>query len=181
VSGSCRRRDELGLLDRLCLDRRDGRKSVRSTAALDPRPRADDAVGRPTDSSHLAQKGERGHGRQTAGDERSANGARFAEGAGQVIDTGRVLGTFNFGAGASALRDTITDAWKRGKRDLVGLSIDANGTAGFALREAKRVRVAKSITKVNSVDLIVDPSAGGALVLLALAGNEVSAFRRKPV
>ena len=97
------------------------------------------------------------------------SGARFAEGAGQVIDTGRVLGTFNFGAGASALRDTITDAWKRGKRDLVGLSIDANGTAGFALREAKRVRVAKSITKVNSVDLIVDPSAGGALVRLVEA------------
>ncbi len=100
------------------------------------------------------------------------SGAKFVEAG--TPDTGRVIGTFNFGAGASAvqLRDTITDAWKRGKRDLVGLSIDADGTAGFAMRESKRVRVAKSIKKVNSVDLIVEPSAGGALVRLVEAAAD---------
>lgn len=107
------------------------------------------------------------------------SGAKFTEGA--SLDTGRVVGTFNFGAGAQALRETVTDAWKRGKRDLVGLSIDANGTAGFAMREAKRVRVAKSITKVNSVDLIVDPSAGGALVRLVEAAAPDNAKEPDPM
>ncbi len=44
---------------------------------------------------------------------------RFVEGA--TADAGYVLGTLHFAAGASALRETVTDAWKRGKRDLVGL------------------------------------------------------------
>jgi len=94
---------------------------------------------------------------------------KFVEG--QKADTGRMLGRFNFAAGAAQLRETVTDAWKRGKRDLVGFSIDADGTAKAEMREGKRVRVARSIKKVNSVDLIVDPSAGGGLVRLVEAAD----------
>ena len=96
------------------------------------------------------------------------SGARFVEG--RATDTGHVAGQLNFAAGAARLRETIADAWQRGKRDLVGLSIDAVGRAKAAARGAAK-RVAQSITKVNSVDLIVEPSAGGALVRLVEAAD----------
>lgn len=89
--------------------------------------------------------------------------ARFVEGA--LPDAGYVAGRFNFAAGMSALRETIADAWKRGKRDLVGLSVDL--VAKTARAGARRI--AKQITKVHSVDLIVEPSAGGALVRMTEA------------
>lgn len=94
---------------------------------------------------------------------------RFVEG--KDPDSGYLAGTLNLTAGAKSLRDNIVDAWQRGKRNLVGLSIDAVGTVKQELREAKRVRVARAITKVNSVDLIVEPGAGGALVRLVEAAN----------
>ena len=95
------------------------------------------------------------------------SGVKFAEGA--APDAGRLTGKLNLAAGAKALRENLADAWQRGKRDLAGLSIDADGTAKVEMREAQRVRVAKSITRVNSVDLVVDPGAGGALVRLVEA------------
>lgn len=95
---------------------------------------------------------------------------RFVEG--KKADAGMVVGTLNLTAGVEALRSTIADAWKRGKRDLVGLSIDAYGKSGTAMRESKRVRVAKSLTKINSVDLIVEASAGGGLVRLVEAAAD---------
>lgn len=94
-------------------------------------------------------------------------GPRFVEG--RAPNTGQLVGTLHLGAGAGALRATLADAWQRGKRDLVGLSIDALGSAATEMRESKKVRVAKTITKVNSVDLIVEPSAGGGLVRLVEA------------
>jgi hypothetical protein len=95
---------------------------------------------------------------------------RFVEGASP--DSGYVGGRLNLLPGE--LRNKITDAWGRGKRDLVALSIDAAGKArkadaALAARGAKRV--VDSITKVHSVDLIVEPSAGGALVRLAEAAD----------
>lgn len=93
------------------------------------------------------------------------SGARFVEG--KKPDTGHIAGQVNIAAGAARLRETIADAWRRGKRDLVGLSIDA---LGRSVREGGRA-IAKAITKVNSVDLIVEPSAGGALVRLVEAAD----------
>lgn len=94
------------------------------------------------------------------------SGPRFVEGA--KTDAGYIAGLVNLTA--SPLRDTITDAWKRGKRDLVALSIAALGSA---FREAKR-RVATAITQVHSVDIIVEPGAGGALVRLVEAADSSS-------
>lgn len=90
----------------------------------------------------------------------------FIEGAGR--DTGRLQGRVNFSA-ATNLRELLADAWKRGKKDLAGFSIDAEGTAKTELREGRNVRVAQKITKFNSVDLIVEPGAGGALVRMVEA------------
>ena len=96
------------------------------------------------------------------------SGAHFVEGA--QTDTGYLAGRVNIAAGAAKLRETITDAWKRGKRDLVALSHDVYGTAEKAMREG--VKYARSITKVNSVDLIVEPGAGGGLVRLVEAAAD---------
>lgn len=99
------------------------------------------------------------------------SGARFVEGKGK--DSGFIAGTLNW-SGQSALRETVADAWARGKKNLVGLSIDAAGkvvkATGTLLREGAKA-VAQSITKVLSVDLIVNPSAGGALVRLVEAAD----------
>lgn len=106
------------------------------------------------------------------------SGARFVEG--KVTDTGYVAAQFNMAAGAKKLRETITDAWKRGKRDLVGFSIDALGKAVTSMREGAK-RMAKSIIRIDSVDLIVDASAGGALVRLveAAAGTENDTMKKR--
>jgi len=95
---------------------------------------------------------------------------RFVEG--KSLNKGLIAGRLNFAAGAQGLRETIADAWKRGKRDLVGLSIDLKGktTTSNLIEGAKRMLTA--IIKVNSVDLIVEPSAGGALVRLVEAAAE---------
>lgn len=94
---------------------------------------------------------------------------RFVEGA--APDTGRLLSTVTFLAAASGLPEVIREAWARGKKDLVGLSIDAIGGAKKETRGGKPVRTATKITKVNSVDLIVEPGAGGGLVRLVEAAD----------
>ncbi len=56
---------------------------------------------------------------------------KFIEGA--TRDTGRVMARVNLSA-ASNLRAVLADAWKRGKKDLAALSIDADGTAKSEVR-----------------------------------------------
>lgn len=92
--------------------------------------------------------------------------ARFVEGA--AADAGHIAARLDVAAGAQGLRDTIAGAWRLGKKNLVGLSIDVRAKTARStarLREGVK-RVAAGIIKVNSVDLIVNPSAGGALVRL---------------
>jgi len=97
--------------------------------------------------------------------------ARFVEG--KAADTGHLGARLNL-TGAASLRETIAQAWQRGKKDLVGLSIDAVGKTTKPLAQKLREgvkRIAESILKVNSVDLILDPAAGGALVRMVEAVN----------
>lgn len=94
---------------------------------------------------------------------------QFVEGA--ATDTGRLVGRLNISAAEDKLRTLLADAFKRGKKDLAGLSIDADGTAKSVMREGRKVKEAKTITKVNSVDLIVEPGAGGGFVRMIEAIN----------
>ncbi len=94
---------------------------------------------------------------------------RFVEGASP--DTGYLAGTVTLLASASTLPETIREAWDRGKHDLVGLSIDATGVARTQVKDGKRLKVAQSINRVDSVDLIVDPGAGGGLVRMLEAAD----------
>lgn len=87
--------------------------------------------------------------------------ARFVEGASP--DSGSVVGTFR------ALLDTdpvvvkMTEAVRKGMTGLMGLSIDAICRIKRTKRGAKSLREATEFIKVNSVDLILEPGAGGGL------------------
>jgi hypothetical protein len=95
--------------------------------------------------------------------------AKFVEGS--RPDTGRITGRVNLSRAAQTLRTLVVDAWERGKRDLVGLSIDAVGKAKPGKIGGALTRVVESIKKVLSVDLIVEPGAGGALVRMVESLN----------
>lgn len=92
---------------------------------------------------------------------------RFVEGA--APDSGRIAATIRLPGLPEETRNLFVEAAKAGRTDLVGLSIDAAGTAKRERRDGKTVRVATGISKVNSVDLIVEPGAGGGLVRLVEA------------
>ena len=62
----------------------------------------------------------------------------------------------------------IREAMKRGAGDLFGLSIDADGRMQ---RDARGIQQVRGLTRVNSVDLIVEPSAGGQFLQLIEAAS----------
>ena len=69
------------------------------------------------------------------------SGAKFVEGV--RADGGRLIGRLNISAAEERLRKFLVDAHKRGKKDIVGLSIDADGSASSVMREGQRVRQAE--------------------------------------
>ncbi|MBK6402094.1 MAG: hypothetical protein IPP18_10730 [Rhodocyclaceae bacterium] len=89
---------------------------------------------------------------------------RFVEGA--AADGGRIEAAIHLPGLPDDIRKLLIEAHKAGRANLIGLSIDATGSAGARLVEGRRVRAAQSITRVDSVDLIVEPGAGGRLVRL---------------
>lgn len=91
------------------------------------------------------------------------DGVNFVEGA--ATDNGELRGTLHFVEGAK-VRSTLVDAWKRGKKDLMGLSIDARAKSSPRKVGRETFREATQFLKINSVDVIVEPSAGGAFVRL---------------
>lgn len=107
------------------------------------------------DDEHLAGKGKSVRnliGRLTS--------PTFIEGA--STDQGEVRAVFELLESAGEIPAKLREAWGRGMTSLFGFSIDA---AGHAKTEAGR-RTAQKITKVNSVDLIIEPGAGGQLINL---------------
>lgn len=90
--------------------------------------------------------------------------ARFVEGA--APDTGRVEGTLNLPGLPEHTRALLVGAVAAGKHDLAGLSIDARAKGSMRVVEGKRVKVPSALTRVVSVDLIVEPGAGGRLIRL---------------
>jgi hypothetical protein len=61
---------------------------------------------------------------------------------------------------SSPVADQLREAVERGMTDLFGLSIDASG----ASKTKGKFREATRITKVDSVDLIIEPGAGGRVI-----------------
>lgn len=80
--------------------------------------------------------------------------ARFVEADGGEIQA--VLEVLETADVAAKLREAV----ERGMTDLFGLSIDAEGTS----RKRGKFREATKLTKVASVDLIIEPGAGGQVI-----------------
>ena len=83
-----------------------------------------------------------------------------------------IMARFRILEGAKWLRDNLLDAWKRGKRDLLGFSIDARGQARAAIISGQQVRKVETITKVESTDVVTNPAAGGELMRLVASFRE---------
>ncbi len=76
-------------------------------------------------------------------------------------------GTFNILRSSAWLKDMITDAWQRGKKDIVGLSHDVMAKV-MPMRGSGPKQVER-IVKVDSVDVVYDPIAGGKFLRMAAA------------
>lgn len=115
------------------------------------------------DKEHLAREGK--DVRNLIGGLRNA---RFVEGA--QPDTGYVEAELHLIIGESdpvAVR--LREAVQKGMTELFGLSIDGLATAKTGARGQK---VAQRFVKISSVDLIVDPGAGGQVIKFVEAAAE---------
>lgn len=74
---------------------------------------------------------------------------------------------FHGGGKSGDIRETVLASWKLGKRNLVGLSIVADGVLSKIRQKAGRVfRAVEEILSVRSVDVVVNPAAGGRFLQL---------------
>ena len=105
-------------------------------------------------------------------------GVSFVPGA--APDTGALVGTFRPIDPAEPTVVKMTEAVKRGMQNLLGLSIDATAKTRREQRGGKTVRVAERFVRVMSVDLIVEPGAGGGLDRLAEAAADLTQTQHSP-
>ena len=120
-----------------------------------------------SDAEHIAGKGK--DVRNLIG---GIYGVRFVEG--KAPDTGALVGTFKALDPTEAAVTKMVEAVKRGMQSLLGLSIDADARTKPRKAGAEQLREAVKFTKVHSVDLIVEPGAGGGLDRLTEAAADPS-------
>ncbi|MBI1386287.1 MAG: hypothetical protein GC150_15380 [Rhizobiales bacterium] len=70
-----------------------------------------------------------------------------------------------------AVSSKLREAHARGLSDLFGFSVDMVGRAKAATVSGRTVRVCEAVSRVNSVDLIVEPGAGGQLLTFVEAAQ----------
>lgn len=95
---------------------------------------------------------------------------RFVEG--RAPDTGSLVGTFKAIDPSDATVTKMVGSVKRGMQGLLGLSIDADARTRQRRSGGETLREAVTFTKVHSVDLIVEPGAGGGLDRLTEAAAD---------
>ena len=120
-----------------------------------------------SDADHVAGKGK--DVRNLIG---GIYGVRFVEG--KTADTGALVGTFKAIDPTDAAVTKMVEAVKRGMQGLLGLSIDAFARTKPRQVGKERLTEAVKFTKVVSVDLIVEPGAGGGLDRLTEAAADPS-------
>lgn len=118
-----------------------------------------------SDAEHLA-----GKGKAVSNLIGGIYSVRFVEG--KATDTGVLLGTFKPLDPSDAAVTKMTEAVKRGMQSLLGLSIDADARTKKRKAGNEQLREAVRFVKVHSVDLIVEPGAGGGLDRLTEAAAE---------
>lgn len=104
-------------------------------------------------------------------------GVRFVEGKG--VDSGALVGTFKPINPSDPTVTKMVEAVKRGMQNLLGLSIDATARTKKRMQGAEQLREAVRFLKVDSVDLIVEPGAGGGLDRLVEAAADQSITKPK--
>ncbi|MDH1333260.1 Mu-like prophage major head subunit gpT family protein [Comamonas thiooxydans] len=97
---------------------------------------------------------------------------RFVEG--KTPDTGSLVGTFKAIDPSDSTVTKMVGSVKRGMQGLLGLSIDADARTRKRTSGSETLREAVKFTKVHSVDLIVEPGAGGGLDRLTEAAADPS-------
>lgn len=90
---------------------------------------------------------------------------RFVEGA-TGADSGAIVADLSLIEPQGGTATKLRNAHERGLSKLFGFSIDADGLGESRRIQGKPVRYVKGIGRVNSVDLIVEPGAGGELVTM---------------
>jgi len=81
-------------------------------------------------------------------------------------EDGSVLAHFHISEAADWLRRLLVDAWRRGKKDIVGFSLVAKGESRIKRLGKEVVRWVERIRQVELVDVVVNPAAGGRLMRL---------------
>ena len=81
-------------------------------------------------------------------------------------------GTFNILENAAWMKTMLVSAFRKGKRDILGLSHVAEGTSYPKKMGGTLVNWVGKILKVNSVDVVVDPAAGGGLLKMIESENQ---------
>ncbi|QIL81819.1 hypothetical protein G7047_19275 [Diaphorobacter sp. HDW4A] len=118
-----------------------------------------------SDAEHIAGKGK--DVRNLIG---GIYGTRFVEG--KTPDTGSLVGTFKPIDPTDKAVTKMVESVKRGMQGLLGLSIDADARTKKRRDGSDTLREAVKFTKVHSVDLIVEPGAGGGLDRLTEAAAD---------
>lgn len=70
------------------------------------------------------------------------------------------------------LKQILVEGWKKGLRNLLGLSINAEGPSRVRMLNGQPVTVVSGITKVYSTDFVTQPAAGGGLLKLVESLNQ---------
>lgn len=116
------------------------------------------------DIEHL--KGEGKDFRQLEG---ALSDAQFIEASND--EPGYIQAVFSFIDPNSETAIKVREAFARNMSDLFGFSVDADGKGVNRSKAGMKYVEPKSITKVNSVDLIVTPGAGGKLIRMVESFN----------
>lgn len=70
------------------------------------------------------------------------------------------------------LKEMLSKAWSKGLKQLLGLSINADGTQSTQLMNGRPMTVVQSIKQIFSTDLVTNPAAGGRLLQIVESINE---------
>jgi hypothetical protein len=125
-----------------------------------------------SDEEHLAGKGK---------DVRNLIGRlsdpAFIEGIG--VDQGEIRATLTMIEPEGDMTVKLREACSRGLTDLFGFSIDASGKATRGRVGGQTARIAQSLSTIKSVDLIVEPGAGGGIIDLVEAQGDDNMLREQ--
>lgn len=90
----------------------------------------------------------------------------------RVDESGALRAVLKIMRQADWLWALIEEAVNDARPDLVGISIDADGTVRPGTMDGRRVRLVESITRLNSCDIVTRASAGGRFERLLQADNQ---------